>query len=288
MTALSANCNLPIKWIDEYPTLLWNYKLLSLHPRITWDYIQSHPDKPWNSSCVSINPNVTWDIIQANSKYSWDYKFLPRNPNITWDIMKQHKQIGWNHFLTYFNSNISYTNMFVDIPKHKGVFSQKYVGSNATWRDIYYRCNWTVAYASSKFNRWNSASKIQHIFRRWYTRTCVEVSFSKIISSTQYCSLPLPNEIVYGISSCMYIPRYYPHISYARRDIHEIVTKLSEHNSIGKFSFGSKFKLVLDMYETCVLDMGVYDKDKLVNNVVTVVNLAVKIRENRETDVNNE
>ena len=47
-----------------FPNKEWNYKLLSINPNITWEFVKNNPDKPWDYYWLSANKSITWEIVK--------------------------------------------------------------------------------------------------------------------------------------------------------------------------------------------------------------------------------
>ena len=57
---ISANSNITMEIIENFPDKPWNWNGISMNPNITMQIIEKYPDKPWNWYGISLNnPNIT-------------------------------------------------------------------------------------------------------------------------------------------------------------------------------------------------------------------------------------
>ena len=52
---VSRHKNITLDDIEEYPSLPWDFKSLSLNPNIDINFVQKHLNKTWDWSLLSIN-----------------------------------------------------------------------------------------------------------------------------------------------------------------------------------------------------------------------------------------
>jgi hypothetical protein len=222
--------NPSISWYDVllYPDIKWNYGTLSENPNITWDIVQVNQDKDWSYKILSSNPNITWDIVCNNSNRKWSFTQLSKNPNITWDIVQDNPDRKWSYVMLSENPNITLDmvkkkpnekwdyrslswnpnitwNMLLDekcFRNHKNTFHKN---PNTTWKDMYYNLGSNIFNARcGKFDRWNAASKIQHVFRRWNRKMRIEAS-TQLLSREDMLGDKLPYEVIFYAMVKMYV-----------------------------------------------------------------------------------
>jgi hypothetical protein len=162
---VSANLPLIQKLIIKYGIESVN---LSRNSQVTWDYILSNPYEEWNYETLCINPNITLDIVESNPDKKWAYHLLLINRSTrVGDLNKICQKVCMT------KQNIRYWN------------------PNLTWRDLYGN-DVGILYELSRntLERWNYASKIQHIFRRWIG--CIRI---KVLTDT-LCRKDILNNIL--------------------------------------------------------------------------------------------
>jgi hypothetical protein len=198
---LSCNPNISWEMYNAYSHKSWNISYLGANPGIDWDDIYNDTDTDWNWHTVCANPNVTWETIQEHSDLLNDYEMMSQNPNITYSIVETNKDKEWDLFDNY---NLDILTDRVD--KYDIRIWKYYMCENSTWRDIVPfmegeipthsdRDRRSLPIMDKEMNRWNASSKIQHKFRRWYSRVRKDI-FIIILRSV----LPeLPPEI------CLYL-----------------------------------------------------------------------------------
>jgi hypothetical protein len=216
--SLSANPNITWDIVQANPSIKWNYSKLSSNPNITWDIVQANPDKEWNYYNLSYNPNITWDIIRDNPDKDWNYEYTSYNPNINMDIVKSNPDKKW-HYPSITTHDILENKEFRQFPipvcnspsitpdiltKHvKPEFEPQDLSSNnnITWKYVYYNSgDWKYTEVAHSFDsgRWNSAAKIQHVFRRWSRKMKMEIS-TQLLAKPEILGEILPTEL------CVYI-----------------------------------------------------------------------------------
>lgn len=122
------------KFVNDY---FWEQ--ISIHPSITWDFIDEHPEYPWCWLLISINPNVNIDIIKNNPDKPWIMDsigdFISRNPSTTIEHVIKHQDIKWNY--GFLSSNKTITIDFVLANKDKKfIWSVLSRHPNITFDDI--------------------------------------------------------------------------------------------------------------------------------------------------------
>jgi hypothetical protein len=184
------NPNLTWEFIEKYPEEEWDFGYLSKKHFITWEIVLSNLGKLWNFDKLCYNPNITWDMIKDHRK---QYRQITKNPNITWDIIKDNPDYSFcvDYMLSNPTSrveNATYTR-YMNLPMIM-------YNPNLKWSDVIYNQDddfvdhTKVNIAKNKFNGWNAASKIQHLFRRWINNVVVEVTFQSFMSTVY-----IPNEL---------------------------------------------------------------------------------------------
>jgi hypothetical protein len=115
---LSRNKGITMKDIKSNPQIKWNYKLLSINPNITWEFIKETIESKtynklpknnrWNiNSLCSHNRSITLDIIRKN-KYKWNFSRLSKNSIITPKIVEDNPDIPWDKNELAKNPNFSW------------------------------------------------------------------------------------------------------------------------------------------------------------------------------------
>jgi hypothetical protein len=183
------------KLVESNPDIPWDYSYLSRNLDVSWDIVQLNIDKNWCYKNLSINPNITWEIIEKHNDKRWCYTSLSKNPNITWDIVNDNLHVRWDFYSMINNPNITWR-------KLNNILScgSKFCSNpNITWRDIVHEVEPDILLLNSnKFERWNTASKIQRMFRRWSNKVRIEVSIMIL-----YDSLPNDRKLPLEVCKCI-------------------------------------------------------------------------------------
>jgi hypothetical protein len=48
----------------------FNWKIISKHKSISWNFVYANKEQKWDMYYLSRNPNITWAIVTANT--DWD------------------------------------------------------------------------------------------------------------------------------------------------------------------------------------------------------------------------
>ena len=89
-------------------SIQWDYRGLSVNPKITWEVVQANPDKQWDWCRLSANPSITWEIVQANPGKAWDWAYLSMNPSTTWEVVLANPDKPWDWHDMSINPSISW------------------------------------------------------------------------------------------------------------------------------------------------------------------------------------
>jgi hypothetical protein len=103
---LSANRNITLNDILNYPSLDWDFRGLSENPNITIEFILANledrrtlrcgPEHHWNWTDLTANPAITLKIILAHPSLPWIQAEYSSNPNVTIRDVLDHPEIEWN------------------------------------------------------------------------------------------------------------------------------------------------------------------------------------------------
>ena len=93
--------------LKVYPEKPWNWKAMSLNPRLTFEYVLNHLDKPWDWNALSQNvhikyikenPNLPWNYICVSSNETLTFEYIIKhNFNWNWNIISANKCIKWEN-----------------------------------------------------------------------------------------------------------------------------------------------------------------------------------------------
>lgn len=104
---MSENRLIDWKYISNHPDIQWDYSLLSRSPQISMSLVKSNPDIPWDHGELSINPSVNINTVLDNPNIEWNNDYLTMNQTIDLSTMKRHPEIKWNFQMLSLNPNVS-------------------------------------------------------------------------------------------------------------------------------------------------------------------------------------
>lgn len=116
---LSANPNLPIKFVDDNRQYPWNFHTISTHASLT--DIQTYPRISWDPHGLSMNEHITLDYVRANSSIAWHLPSLLSNNSVAYEsVVANHewfvrKWSGPGSMETYLSSNATVTDEWIDV-----------------------------------------------------------------------------------------------------------------------------------------------------------------------------
>jgi hypothetical protein len=230
---MSRNTSIPLNLIIENLDKGWNCKNLSSRPDITWS-IAKHIDQyiEWPFEQLGKNPHIVKEVIDlypedihyiscSNPGITYkeivdlginiNYSDLVINPNLTWDEVMKHKKFKKMDVLVCANCvTIEKIKQHPEFRWSDKRFNREFVrinmrNKNLTWKIIMNNRHMFKFNSDSricKFNRWNTASKIQHKFRQWRYKIELEASTQflySILNKNVSCPC-LPIELTHHIS----------------------------------------------------------------------------------------
>lgn len=80
---LSANPNLPIKYVSDHPEHPWNYHTISCNTTLV--DIEQYHNIPWDIHGLSMNTNITLGYVISKQNLLWDLSSLLSNDNIAFN-----------------------------------------------------------------------------------------------------------------------------------------------------------------------------------------------------------
>jgi hypothetical protein len=83
----------------------WDYRNLSANPNIPIKYVCDRPDQDWNYHSISTNASLT--DIQTYHQVDWDAHGLSMNTNINMEYIKSHPNVRWHRPALLSNANIN-------------------------------------------------------------------------------------------------------------------------------------------------------------------------------------
>jgi hypothetical protein len=114
---LSANPNLPSKYVCDRLDRGWNYHSISINVSLT--DIQTYHQIDWDAHGLSMNSNITFDYVRAHPNIRWYRPALLANPSINIQSITDNYQwysTNWsdpNSIESYLSSNISITPLWI-------------------------------------------------------------------------------------------------------------------------------------------------------------------------------
>ena len=120
---LSFNLGFNIEWINLFPTIEWNFLIISQHQNLNISWIYSNPLYEWNYYLISKHPNIDpnqfinlfFDLFNNNhlndNEYRLDWKELCLNPNISYNFIE--------NYLDFINFESLSQNTFTGVIYHQ-------------------------------------------------------------------------------------------------------------------------------------------------------------------------
>lgn len=115
-----------------YPSKDWDWRLVSINPAVSFDFIVEHSELPWVPAYVSCNPSITETHIRANLAYPWVLEKLCTNPNISIAFFNEFifkpevvRRVDWSAISA--NPGITMLDV-INFPKHQ--WSDRYLSVN--------------------------------------------------------------------------------------------------------------------------------------------------------------
>ena len=96
--SVSANVNLTMSMIIQYPEMEWGWAAISRNPGITMQDMINRPEYPWDWEFISYNPNLTMSMIIQYPDKKWDWLYVSRNSDniITIQYIISHPEYPWD------------------------------------------------------------------------------------------------------------------------------------------------------------------------------------------------
>ncbi len=143
---LSMNSGFNIKWVYLFPSINWNFNLISQHPNLSLSWIQENFSLPWNffliakhknifpDDFITLLINIINDDMIDNKVYDLYWFNLSLNPNLSLSFIKHYEkylyfdQLSLNNFNGIYYQNIIKKNIKNQIIK---VFEEELI--QKTW-----------------------------------------------------------------------------------------------------------------------------------------------------------
>ncbi len=109
---LSANPNLPIKFVDDHRSYDWNYHTISSNASLT--DIQTYHQIKWDAHGLSLNANITFEYVHAHPEVKWHIPSLLSNNGIPLSVIEDNARwFNIENMKTYMSSNATITEQWV-------------------------------------------------------------------------------------------------------------------------------------------------------------------------------